>query len=291
MKAERGIYSQLMKDNKIESVDFSPFRYDQQTTDKNYECINVKTIFMENELVFISPVIKQSKSHSLNILKTYGTHIWMLILATLLLLIIFNAFFEYNLILPPLKKLVSSAWVYFQPLISRGSGREPFNVFYLLWLISVLPLVEIFKNDLLANLVLQPEIYINDISDLLQDGQQTFAHSSKIKFWTQGLAQLNDSHLKEKLKLLSNKTNSFDKILNDVSSLDENEEHVQKLLKYSIISEENVINEIKPLLNVFSRWHVGENMFLPQLFSPFCYRRKFPYAHLANKMYKNKKIL
>jgi len=58
-------------------------------------------------------------------------------------------------------------WIYFKPLIGIAESFSYHNYIYILWVLSVFTLTEIFKNEILAKLISVPDLYADNIDDLL----------------------------------------------------------------------------------------------------------------------------
>lgn len=149
----------------IYTKDLTPYDYPNLIKLNNVQC--TKPYYYFYQLALLSSGTPQSHN-ALLIWKIYSRSIWYLILSTITILSILSMILNYNKNTNFFKQLFHSIWSYALPLIQKGEPRKPFNFIYLFWLFSVIPIVEIFKNDLLANLVTTSNKYDNNLMDLLK---------------------------------------------------------------------------------------------------------------------------
>jgi hypothetical protein len=144
----------------------------------------------------------------MEILKGFSSQIWILIIISFLICL------STHLLIQKLKiknfsitEVFLGIYICLQPFINCGDCRKPFNLIYLFWLISIFPLVELFKNDLSANLIAMKKTKIETIKELIESNNKVFAYTqSSVSIFT---LNPNNFSLKENFYILSNKTLSF----------------------------------------------------------------------------------
>jgi hypothetical protein len=262
----------------IDSRDEVPFDFDLLVHNYGYHC--TEPLYLENQLLMVSPVIKESAPTVMSIRRAYDEYEWIAILSTILFLIIFNTIITKNMNKENIiNRLCLSLWSYYQPLIGKGEPRKPMNFVYLFWLIGVIPLVEIFKNDLLANLVSIPDVYTNNIDDLLDYNRKTFMHRDDI-YNFRGLKIVQDTKLQEKLRRLAEKSDEIE--MDSVLKLRDSPKYLKH---FSFIEDEYSIKWIHGFfVKIGGRFHIGNEKYLPKLISALCFGPNFTNTHLANKL-------
>jgi len=168
------IIRRMIKKGMIDSIDVHPAVYNKGQYRISMECDPPQ--YIHNQLVTVGKVIRDHFAQRTDILKAFSPQIWILVIIS---------FFIYtflNILIGRIKtrKLsmadtFSQIFTFAQPLINCGDCRKSFTLIYLIWLISIFPLVEIFKNDLFANLIALNETKIETIEALIQSNNDVYA--------------------------------------------------------------------------------------------------------------------
>lgn len=152
--------------NYILTTDLTPYDHSLSFGDKNIRC--TRPLYNFYQLAMIGAGIKQPYHDSLSIAKVYDQYVCYLILSSVIILSVLSVIISFNNNSSIIKQILESFWSYSLPLIQKGHNKKPFIIMYLFWLISMIPLIEILKNNLLANLVHTPTQYKNNLFDILK---------------------------------------------------------------------------------------------------------------------------
>jgi len=93
-------------------------------------------------------------------------------------------------------------------LIKIGERLKYQNYIYILWVLSIIPLIEIFNNEILAKLVAVQDLYADNINDLLDDKWDVYTSEVDLKRWKNIIQDDKDMH--NKYVKLFNKTLAID---------------------------------------------------------------------------------
>ena len=156
----------MIKNGKLTGMDRVPMNYLFETSTLN--C--TKPLYLSNLLMFISVNVNKPLPPIVDIWKGLETKIWFIII-TAFLILYFTHKISHKLTQNNRKhhSLLEFIWIYFKPLLGIGEHLDHHNYMYILWLISLIPLVEVIRNELLSNLVTRPVDNADTIDDLLSD--------------------------------------------------------------------------------------------------------------------------
>jgi len=262
------------------SIDFVEF-----TQIHGYECLQPQ--YMLNTLSFISRIIRETKTDKRDILKIYDLNIWLIIFVMFIFCSFLNTLItkssskreKFSL---SFEKFSNSLLIYFKPFLNTGSGHKPFNLIYLLWIVSIYPLVEIFKNELLAELVSEQDFRINTLNDVIKSGNSAYFHWTNIEILRQISNDSNnrDNELSIFANLMKDRANSFDQMFELPATLTA-EEFNQKLKFFTIFASEESIAIIYEVLNRFFDEHIASSAYLPNMVTTLCFRPNFEHKILA----------
>src|SRR5258708_26419367 len=140
--------------------------YDYETEVKKLNC--TKPLYISNQLTILSLVLKQDRPSAMDIFNAFNYIVWINIIIAFWTVVLVDTVTRNTHNGSTIKRMLNLVWIYFPTLIGKQTKDSRFtNIVYLFWIISVIPLVEIFKNELLANIVAIPSKLINTIEDLL----------------------------------------------------------------------------------------------------------------------------
>jgi len=270
-----------VQNSQIDCYECIPCDYNYMTVNEKLLC--TRPLFLTNQFSMISATIKKFNHSSEGFWRIYDLNIWITLIFILLLLSIFTAFKlnvnkEKNLS----HKFLYSFWVYFISIFREGNRRKPYILVYILWLISIIPIVEIYKNSLLANLVSIPDLLVDDIGDLLVENRKIYAFN-ELKIKTMKNISRADSLLKEKWIKIFEKLSFFD-LSTSLKYSNSNEEFTE-LTKHSTYIVDEIASQVLFLiLSRYFRVHIGKHSYFPKLTSYACFSPDFPYIQHANKM-------
>jgi hypothetical protein len=222
----------------------------------------------------------------LEIWKAFDINVWIFILTAFIFIIIADKLINKNKNI----SIYDTVWVYFKPIIGIGERFQINNLIYILWALSFVPLIEIFKNDLLANLIAAPDLNADNIVDLLEDRLTVYTDRYKYGTWRTSTGNvfmrlLGNNELLAKFDLLFNRTKELDfgsKYWHDL--IDQPKKLRAVIKKSAIIEDVESVNIFKSFLEKFISVHLGEESYLPKLITPLCYGPQFKFVKEAEEV-------
>jgi hypothetical protein len=159
----------------------------------NYENINLnctRPLYFVNQISILSTFDTKHDYKLSNLLKVYH---WscLVVLAVCVLLFILIASIK--------STLWKSFWGYVDPLIGRRDNLTFHSFSFTLYLLALIPLLEIVRNELLASLIAVKEVKIDTLDDLLDPKVIVYMFKDP-KQWRKESEMIGDVQLKEKLK-------------------------------------------------------------------------------------------
>jgi len=271
---------------KIDVVDRVPFIYDNEINEWGFNC--AKPLFISNQLSILSPVLKGDRAATLDIWKVFDTKVWICILFALLIIVITD-------------KILSLAkngnrnnwfnvfWIYFKPLIGIVEPINYKNYLYILWVLTIIHLTEVFKNGILVKLIAVPDLYVNNIDDLLDDRWDVYTPRVDLVYWTNFGRQNStiDDLMLHKYRKLFDKTIAVDLSTNMpfIKLIDEPKLFIEKLKRSAFFEDDQALKLYGIFLKKFIKLHLAEESYVPKLITPICYAPNFKFSKEAEKMY------
>ena len=104
-------------------------------------------LYISYQISMISPIVKESQTTFSYLTQTYDSMVWILFFA----LIIFLSLLTKNLF----KKQTfwSSIWSYICLFFGKPNSKRSLSIIQLFYVISIIPFIEIIRNNLLSSLV------------------------------------------------------------------------------------------------------------------------------------------
>lgn len=228
----------------------------------------------------ISPIVKQKDSVA-SLIKVFDANIWILLIGSIFIQSILTTIMRYKTRANLMNDFLSSLWIFLQPLCAKGDRRILYAINYLFWLISLIPFLEIYRNDLLSKLVSSPVRTANSVDDLLSSEYQTAVLSAEIKFFVENESKLKYENM-QKFIQLNSKTER-------INLLKITDKITYKWLKHSsqhlvLLAEEEKMKVIYGFLIKFFQVRIGTNSYVPRLLSPICFKPHFRHVQVADKM-------
>lgn len=130
-----------------------------------------------------------------------------------------------------------SFWSFIDPLVGKGNSLSLKCFSYALYLIALIPFIEIIRNELHSSLLVMKEIKFDTIEELLDPKVVVIMFKDPI-YWLKESARINDVELSIKLQLLFKK---IDKQFNsdDWMILIQNKDKFRKVGRnYALIEDE-----------------------------------------------------
>jgi len=233
----------------------------------------------------MTAIIKQSKYSSLFILQTYNIDVWLTLLSTVLLLSLINSINlmkRNDTIKWLIEKNLSVIWIICESLLGKGGRKKLFTISYLFWLISILPIIEILKNELFSIIINVPERMVNNIDELLDEKIMSVTLYKDDFAMIDKESQLSFA-LKEKFIKLRQKTilleeKAFFQLL---KTPDEWKSFIKKM---AILEDQFSMQWFYGTLKRYFKLHIGSHSYFPVLLTPICFRSDFKHIQLANNM-------
>jgi hypothetical protein len=233
----------------------------------------------------MTAIIKQSKYSSLFILQTYNIDVWLTLLSTVLLLSLINSIKltkNNDTIKWLIEKNLSVIWIICESLLGKGKRNKLFTISYLFWLISILPIIEILKNELFSIIINVPERMVNNIDELLDEKMMSLTFSKGDFEMIDKESQLS-SALEEKFIKLSQKTILFEEktIKRFIKTPNELENFIKKM---AVLEDQYSMQWLYGTFKRYFKVHIGSHSYFPVLLTPICFRSDFKHIQLANNM-------
>ncbi len=277
---------ELVKKRQIDCYDCTPCDYHYMINEEKLVCS--RPLFISYKFSMISAIIKKSVHSSKGFLRIFEMEVWITLIAFLLFLSIFTTYLtkiqrkNLNQKKGIWERFLSSLWTYFVCILGKENRYSPHVITYLLWMISIIPLVEIYRNSLLANLVSNTDVLVDDIDDLITGNRKILA-LNKLDLKSMKNQSRVESLLKEKWIKIFEKIEYFD-IGSTFQYLDSPKE-VNERTKFSTYIDNDIRSKI--IIRVLSRYfsfHIGEELYFPKLSSFTCFRPDFAFITDANRM-------
>ncbi len=263
-----------------------PQLYDIETQDLEFNCS--KPLYISNQVSILSANVRKEIPPAMEIWKCFEIRVWILICFAFIFIIIADKILSKNKNRYS-KSIYDIFWFYFKPLIGIGEHLRYYNLFYILWLISVRPLTEVFRNDLCANLIAVPNRDIDNLDDLLVDNLNVYTDGPKLHYWRKDtykeLLQYNDNL--KKFSQLAEKTKSLDSLMeNEVwkQLLDDPDLMINLVKKSALVEDDQSVEYFKTFLQRFISLHSGKESYIPKLITPLCYGPQFQFVKELEKV-------
>ena len=252
-----------------------------------YNC--TRPVYMTNLINIISFNTYQPLPPIIDIWKSLDTNVWYFIISSLFVFIIINKLRDkYQYSKHKNYSVFTYLWIYFKPLLGIHEHRV-FNYLYISWIICLIPLTEILRNKLLANLVTRPFINLHTIDDILDDrvdvytDPYTYGQLNSTGF----IKSLHNNTFNAKLlQLVRYKLKRFespDSIQDNLKYLDHTDLIYDKM-KYTVLVVDEILGDIGyPYAARIASVHSGQS-YLPALITALCYAPQFTFINETNIM-------
>ena len=130
-----------------------------------------------------------------------------------------------------------SFWSFIDPLFDKGNSLSIKCFSYTLYLLALIPIIEIVKNELLTSLVVYKELKFDTLDDFINPKVVVWMHDNP-NYWRRESEKINDTQLSLKLQTLFKK---IDKPYNihDFISLIQSPDKLRKVGRnYAVIEDE-----------------------------------------------------
>ncbi len=260
--------------------------YDFETQNLEINCS--KPLFISNQVSILSANVRKDIPLPMEIWKAFDITVWILICFAFIFIIIADKILSKNKNHYS-KSIYNIFWVYFKPLIGIGEHLRYYSFVYILWLISVRSLTQIFRNDLCANLIVVTNRGIDNLDDLLVDNLDVYTDGPKLHIWKQEKFKellLNNDNLK-KFSQLTKKTKALDSLMENgvwKQLLDDPNLMIDLVKKSALVEDDQSVEYFKTFLQRFISLNLGKESYIPKLITPLCYGPQFQFVKEVEKM-------
>jgi len=178
--------------NHIDIVDCLPCRYDRKILQR-LGC--TRPLYLSNEISILSTVDRIDEYDSTSMLKVYNWDTWITFMITLIVLISISSVKT---------TLRHSFWSFIDPLFGKDNPHAVKGLTYALYLLAIIPFIEIMRNELLVKLVTVKEKSCDTIDDLMDPRVKVFSFID-MDYLNQVNKNIEDARLRQKLDKLFKK--------------------------------------------------------------------------------------
>jgi len=196
-------------------------------------------MYLINDISFISTVNKNHQYDLAKLLKVYDWTVWLTLTLTILILIAL-ASVKYTL----WKSFIS----FTEPLFGKGNPLAIKCFTYVTYLLALIPIIEIIKNELLSSLVAMDEIKSDTLDDLLNPNVFTGIFDD-IPYYFEESEKVDEEILKRKLIALFNKTKEI--TLEFLLKLHNPEESNKIKRDFAIIDDDISLRNIQVSISIY----------------------------------------
>jgi hypothetical protein len=154
-----------------------------------------RPLYLINGLSILSTFHTKHDYNLSNLLKVYHWSSWLTLVTMIFILILLTSYYN---------TIWKSFWSFIDPLLGSGDSNSLKCFSFALYLLALIPFLEIIRNELLASLVAVKEIKSETIDDLL-DPKITVYMFQKPQFWKKESEKIDDIQLRVKLQALFTK--------------------------------------------------------------------------------------
>src|SRR5882757_3993574 len=142
----------MMEKDEIDLIECKPCEY----RDTNHSC--TRPLYLINQISFISTFKTKHDYDLTKLLKVYHWSSWITLAAMISILILLannqNTFWK-------------SFWSFIDPLFGKGNSLSIKCFSYALYLLALIPIIEIVKNEILASLMIFKELKFDTLDDFI----------------------------------------------------------------------------------------------------------------------------
>lgn len=192
--------------------------------------------------------------------------------------------------------LFNIALNYFKPIVAKEAQTIHYTrILFISWLLGVFPLVEIFRNDMIAKIVEVRYRHIDSIEELLAEKEleifnavgdrMLFNHFANERELETGTEEEGEARRLANYKALLARSQELfytqerwlDAIMNPRLG-------VSVFRKAAIIEDENALDYFEQVLDRFMTTHRSKEIYMPSHITPTCFMSAFPYKKEIEKL-------
>ncbi len=277
------------------SIDRVPYLYEYESRWDGLRC--APPLYLINQMQILSALIVQPTAVE-DIFKAFSLAIWFIILAFYLVVVVLDVllvgsctdnFQQQRQSLG--ERLWRSSINYFKVLLAKETVTPTFNRrLFLFWALGCLPLVEIFRNDMIAKIVESKYRSVDSIEELLDKTKLTgLAVAGDLSLWKDpnfiSMAAIQYDEVRLRYQRLFQRTQpmAFDdpkwlELMNNPRRL------IEVLHSSAILEDEFAIRFFERMLSQILPVHLSRESYFPQYVTPICYIQSFPYRVQLEKL-------
>jgi hypothetical protein len=233
----------------------------------------------------VSAIIKQSQTSFYYLTQTYETSVWISLIMTIIFLSLFSKIFL-NKSKDKKNTFWSSIWTNTHWILRQSTPKQKLNITQLFFVISLIPFIEIIRNNLFSCLISFPEKYSENIDDLINGYYEPYFIDDDLRDALRDhIVRENktDIEFKQKIIDLNQKVSKFR--LNEVLDLLKDLNRLQKFSqKAAILKSESSMPYVKGFFDRIFRVKSGREMYFQNLITPICFKPDFLYVTVANNV-------
>ncbi|KAJ6221574.1 hypothetical protein RDWZM_000119 [Blomia tropicalis] len=267
--------------NRCTATDRVPYIY--EFDNKFNSTICATPLFMINQLQILSAKIEIQRLVS-DIFHVFSINIWLIILLFYLICIVLE-YVDKVWLFSNKQNRMNQLWSivinYFNVLLAKESQNNTYKrSLYIFWVLGCIPLVEIFRNDMIAKIANSEYRTINTIEQLLDTNMKMLATAGDITIWRHTKTLDFDGKVNVRNKQLFNRTEKM--LFNDpkwLEVLNSPRQLIKMMRTHAILEDESAILFFARILEKFMPIHLSQEAYFPQFISPICHYDKFPYKN------------
>ena len=217
----------------------------------------------------------------------FTVNIWLCLLSAFILIIVIDKLVHRYYRNSNIKgSIYQKIWVYFKPCLLMAEPRDHHNYIYMVWLVSILPVVYTAVNNITAHMVSRDVMHVDTIDDVLDDRLTVY-----VDYWTYEAFKspgysdyfpqpFRDKFIRMLQKLKYVEANMFIAYISDISKTSA----YDKFKNWVIISNDIQALNMQSIIGTYMKFHIGQ----PDLVVPMttlCYEPEFKFENVARTMY------
>lgn len=176
--------------------------------------------------------------------------------------------------------LVDTIINYFKVFLAKEADNTNYNkLLFMFWFLGCIPLVEIFRNDMIAKIVDSNYLLIDNVQDLLDTKMEIYAMPGDITL-IKGLTKSSQyESTRENFKKLLNRTQEL--LLSDSKWIEifTDPKKINKMLsKVALLEDESAVKMFYRILSQMYPIHASSESYIPQYITPICYNKNFAFS-------------
>ena len=180
---------------------------------------------------------------------------------------------------------------YFKVLLAKESQNTKYNrLLFIFWVLGCIPLVEIFRNDMIAKIVESKYLDIDSIEDFLDTNLKALATAGDVALWKApsfiSFKDIEYESVRQNYHQLFNRTKPmFFDDPNWLNMFNNPKQMIELFRTTAILEDEFAIKFFAKVLGEIIPIHLSRESYFPQFVTPICYNQNFTYITEIVKLY------